>query len=151
VIFCAYNPLRRVITTINSFRPLYLFDFALQSLIREHHTRIATQTTQPTTERTRAAEGFYWYIDQCTRCKEYPNKQQPNHQYAYQNQTSAHKHNKSQNKGSIFVLNRGEHPQPNENPRQHQQGHVISKDSNRQQEPKKDSSTKSTKISQLRQ
>jgi hypothetical protein len=43
VLFYAYNPPRRVITIINSFRPLYLFDFALQSLIREYHTRIATQ------------------------------------------------------------------------------------------------------------
>jgi hypothetical protein len=50
-----------------------------------------------------------------------------------------------------IVLNRGEHPKPNENPRQHQQGPVISKGSNRPQEPQKDSLTKSTQFSQLRQ
>jgi phage-related protein len=72
----------------NSVRPLYLFDFALQSLINEHHTRIATVTTTTTqaTERTRATERVYWYINPFTRCKEYHNKPQPNHQYAYPNQ-----------------------------------------------------------------
>jgi hypothetical protein len=48
VLFYAYNPPRRVITTINSLRPLYLFDFSLQSLMRERHTKIVTNTTTTT-------------------------------------------------------------------------------------------------------